>query len=83
MEITQSEQYTEIKKKKKRKQSKRSMGYYKACHLHIIGNPERSKEKWVQNIFEEIMAESFPNLKKKTDIQAQESCVCTQFLSGV
>ena len=29
------------------------------------------------------MAESFPNLKKKTDIQAQEARVCTQFLSRV
>ena len=27
----------------------------------------------MENIFEEIMAENFPNLKKKTDIQVQEA----------
>ena len=60
------------------------MGYYKACQsTHNRDSREREKEKWVKNIFEEIMAESFPNLKKKTDIQAQEARVCTQFLSHV
>ena len=31
------------------------------------------REKSVQNVFDEIMAEKFLNLKKKTDIQVQEA----------
>ena len=27
----------------------------------------------MENVFEEIMAENFPNLKKETDIQVQEA----------
>ena len=27
----------------------------------------------IKNVFEEIMAENFPNLKKETDIQVQEA----------
>ena len=38
-----------------------------------IGIPEREgKEKGIENIFEEIMAENFPNLKD-TDITIQET----------
>ena len=37
----------------------------KQANLHIIGIPERKeKEKGIENIFEEIMAENFPNLKE-------------------
>ena len=31
------------------------------------------KEKGIENVFEEIMTINFPNLKKETDIQVQES----------
>ena len=31
------------------------------------------REKGIENVFEEIMAENFPNLKKETDIQIQEA----------
>ena len=38
-----------------------------------MGIPEREeKEKRIENIFEEIMAENFPNLKE-TDIKIQEA----------
>ena len=30
-------------------------------------------EKKIENIFEEIIVENFPNLKKETDIQVQEA----------
>ena len=37
---------------------------------HITGIPKgEEREKGIENIFEEITAESFPNLKKETDIQ--------------
>ena len=32
----------------------------------------RRREKGIKNVFEEIMAENFPNPKKETDIQVQE-----------
>ena len=45
----------------------------KWANLHIIGIPEgEEKEKGIENIFEEIMAENFPNLKE-TDIKIQET----------
>ena len=38
----------------------------KQANLHIIGIPEaEEKEKGTENIFEEIMSENVPNLKKK------------------
>ena len=38
----------------------------KWTNLHIIGIPEgEEKEKEIENIFGEIMAENFPNLKEK------------------
>ena len=33
----------------------------------------RDREKGIKNVFEEIMAENFPNIKKETDIQVQEA----------
>ena len=42
--------------------------------MHVISTPEEEeKEKRTENIFEEIIAENFPNLKKETDIQIQEA----------
>ena len=31
------------------------------------------REKGIENVFEKIMVENFPNLKKETDIQIQEA----------
>ena len=40
----------------------------------MIWNPEgEEREKEIENVFEEIMAENFPHLKKETDIQEQEA----------
>ena len=41
--------------------------------LPIIGAPEEKREKRIENVFEEIIAENFPNLKKETDIKVQEA----------
>ena len=38
----------------------------------MIGIPKgEEREKGIENVFEEIMAENFPNLKKETDMQVQ------------
>ena len=47
------------------------MGYIKQANLQIIGIPE-GEEKGIENIFEEIVVENFPNLKD-TDIKIQEA----------
>ena len=45
----------------------------KQANICIIGIPEgKEKEKRIENIFEEIMSENFPNLKE-TDIKIQEA----------
>ena len=39
-------------------------------NFHIIGVPEGNEcERWVDKLFEEIMAENFPKLMKEKDIQ--------------
>ena len=37
------------------------------CIIGILEEQER--EKGMENVFEEIMSEDFPNMKKETDIQ--------------
>ena len=45
----------------------------KWANIHIIGIPEgEEKENGIENIFEEIMAQNFPNLKE-TDIKIKEA----------
>ena len=46
----------------------------KCANLCIIGIPEgEEREKGIENVFEAIMAENLPNIKKETDIQIQEA----------
>ena len=43
-------------------------------HLHYRGlRRKREREKGNENVFEEITAKNFPNLKKETDNQVQET----------
>ena len=43
-------------------------------HLHYRGpRRRRERENWVENVFDDIMAEKFPKLKKETDFQVQEA----------
>lgn len=44
-----------------------------AISAHNIGIWRRRKRKGIENVFEEIMAENFPNLKKETDVQLQKA----------
>ena len=74
MEITQSEQQTERQMKKKKESDIQDLYNIQHANLHIIGVPEgEEREKGIKNIFKEIIAENFPNLKKETDILVQES----------
>ena len=43
---------------------------FKRSNIQIIGVPEREEEKQeIENLFEQIMKENFPNLAKETDVQ--------------
>ena len=73
MEIIQSGQQTTNQMKKHKSNIRDLWENIKWANLHIIEIPEgEEKEKGIGNIFEEIMAENFPNLKE-TDIKIQEA----------
>uniref|UniRef100_A0A8D1WDQ2 L1 transposable element RRM domain-containing protein n=1 Tax=Sus scrofa TaxID=9823 RepID=A0A8D1WDQ2_PIG len=73
MEITQSGQQTENQMKKFENNIRDLWDNIKQANLYIIGIPEgEEKGKEIENIFEEIMAENFPNLKD-TDIKIQKA----------
>ena len=46
-------------------------------NTHIKVVPKEEREKGKENIFEDIIAENFPNLEKETDIQIQEAQTVT------
>ena len=41
--------------------------------MHYRGPRGRRETEGIENVFEEIMADNFPNLKKEIDIQVQEA----------
>ena len=46
----------------------------KHTNICIIGVPEgEEREKGIKNVFEEILAENDPKVKKETDIQIQKA----------
>ena len=65
MEITQSKQQTgnQIKKKSNIRYLGDKIKWANLCIIGISGGNER--EKGIKNVFEEIMTENFPNLKKE------------------
>ena len=73
MEITQSGQQTENQMKKHESNIRDLWDNIEWANLRIIGIPEgEEKENGIENIFEEIMAENFPNLKH-TCIKIQDT----------
>ena len=65
IEITQSGQQTDNQIKKYESKIRDLLDNIKQANLCLIGIPEgEEKEKKTENIFEEIMTENFPNLKK-------------------
>ena len=65
------------KKKKiiqKKEDSLRSLcDISRRINIQIMGMPEEGEEQEVENLFEKIMKENFPNLVKETDVQDQEA----------
>lgn len=75
MAITQWRQQIErqIKKKKRESNIRDLLDNIKHASLCTIGIPKGEER---ENIFEEILAETFPNLKKESDIQIREALCC-------
>ena len=57
----------EFKKKKKKERLRNLWDNFKLSNIQIIGLPEgEEKEQEIENLFEQIMKENFPNLSKES-----------------
>ena len=73
MEITDVEQTREIRLKRN-EDSLRELWDSVKYTIHILGVPEgEDREKGTEKIFEEIIAENFPNVGKESLTQIQEA----------
>ena len=45
----------------------------KCNNIHIIGIPEREGDQGIENLFEKVMMENFPNLMREKLTQIQET----------
>ena len=71
--IIQSEQQDNKNCKKNENRIRNLWDISKCTNIQIIGMPEREEEEQeIENLFEKIMKENFPNLVKEIDIQVQE-----------
>ena len=65
-----------MKKQELRKKNEESLrrlwGISKRPNIWTIGMPEGEEQK-IENLFERIMKENFPNFVKEIDIQVQEA----------
>ena len=74
VEITAMEQNKEKRMKRNEDSLRDLCNNVKCTNIHIKGVPEEEeKEKGPEKIFEEIIAEKFPNMGKKTITQFQET----------
>ena len=72
LEITAVEQNKEKRMKRNEDSLKALWDNIKCTNICIIGVPEEEREKRPEKIFEEILAENFPNMGKETVTQVQE-----------
>ena len=67
-----NENSTEKKNQKNEDRLRILWDIFKCTNIWIIQVPEEEKEQEIENLFEKLMKENFPNLVKETDIQVQE-----------
>ena len=66
----QPEQNEETRIQKNEERLKNLQDFFKRANIQIIGVPEgKEEEQEIENLFEQIMKENFPNLAKETDFQ--------------
>ena len=74
MEITDAEQKREKRLKTNEESLRELWDNVKRTNIRIIGVPEREeREKGTEKIFQEIIAENFPNMGKESLTQIQEA----------
>ena len=65
MEIT-SEEKNKVKRLKRNEDSVRDLwDHIKHTNIPTTGFPEEEENKWYEKVFEEIIVENFPNMKKE------------------
>ena len=73
VEIT-SEEQNKVKRMKRTADSLRDVwDNIKHTNIWILGVPEEEQKKGYEKIFEEIIAENFPNMEKEIANQVQEA----------
>ena len=78
----QPEQNEETRIKKNEGRLRNLWENFKCSNILIIGVPEgEDKEQEIENLFEKIMKEKFPNLEKEIDIEVQEAQRVTKKLN--
>ena len=71
---TEAEQQKEKRIKKNEASLRNIMGNMKPNNICIMVTPEEEEsEEGMENLFEEIMTENFPNLVRQKDTQVQEA----------
>ena len=65
----QPEQNEETRIQKNEESLRKLWENFKRSHIRIIGMPEGEQEQEVENLFEKIVKENFPNLTKEIDFQ--------------
>jgi len=74
MEITDAEQKREKRLKTNKESLRELWDNMKCTNIHITGVPEgEEREKETEKIFQEIIAENFPNMGKESLTQIQEA----------
>ena len=64
----QPEQNEETRIQKNEERLRNLQDIFKRSNVQIIGVPEGEEEEWeIENLFEKIMKENFPNLAKEID----------------
>ena len=71
---TQKEQEKEKRLRKNKEGLREMQDNMKLNKIHIIGIPERDEEvQGIENLFEKVMMETFPNLMREKVTQIQET----------
>ena len=65
----QPEQKEETRIQKNEERLRNLQDIFKCSNIRIIGVPGEEEEQQIENLFEQIMKENFPNLEKEIDFQ--------------
>ena len=78
MEITDAEHKREKRLKRNQESLREFWDNVKRTNICIIGVPEEERQKGTEKIFQEIIAENFPNMGKEThsDSGRAENLIC-------